>query len=39
MPRILNSLGVAIVSTSKGVMTGKQARRENVGGEVICSVC
>ena len=39
MPRILNSLGVAIVYTSKGVMTGKQARRENVGGEVICSVC
>ena len=39
MPRILNSLGIAIVSTSKGVMTGKQARRENVGGEVICSVC
>jgi len=39
MPRILNSLGVAIVSTSKGVMTGKQARRENVGGEVMCSVC
>ncbi|PHS08422.1 MAG: 30S ribosomal protein S8 [Kordia sp.] len=38
MPRILNSLGVAIISTSKGVMTGKQARRENVGGEVICSV-
>jgi len=39
MPRILNSLGIAIVSTSHGVMTGKQARRENVGGEVICSVC
>jgi small subunit ribosomal protein S8 len=39
MPRVLNGLGVAIVSTSKGVMTGKQARRENVGGEVICSVC
>jgi len=39
MPRVLNSLGIAIVSTSNGVMTGKQARRENVGGEVICSVC
>lgn len=37
-PRILNGLGVAIVSTSKGVMTGKQARRENVGGEVLCYV-
>lgn len=37
-PRILNGLGVAIVSTSKGVMTGKQATRENVGGELICYV-
>jgi small subunit ribosomal protein S8 len=37
-PRILNGLGIAIVSTSKGVMTGKQARRENVGGEVLCYV-
>ena len=34
MPRILNGLGIAIVSTSHGVMTGKQAQRENVGGEV-----
>jgi small subunit ribosomal protein S8 len=39
LPRVLNGLGISIVSTSKGVMTGKQARRENVGGEVICSVC
>ncbi len=38
LPRILNGLGIAIVSTSKGVMTGKQARRENVGGEVLCYV-
>ena len=38
LPRILNGLGVAIVSTSKGVMTGKQATRENVGGELICYV-
>jgi len=38
MPRILNGLGVAIVSTSHGVMTGKQATRENVGGEVLCYV-
>lgn len=38
LPRILNGLGVAIVSTSKGVMTDKQARRENVGGEVLCYV-
>ena len=38
IPRILNGLGVAIVSTSHGVMTGKQAQRENVGGEVLCYV-
>lgn len=38
IPRILNGLGIAIVSTSKGVMTGKQAKQLNVGGEVICYV-
>ena len=38
LPRVLNGLGIAIVSTSKGVMTAKQAKRENVGGEVICYV-
>jgi len=38
MPRILNGLGIAIISTSHGVMTGKQAERENVGGEVLCYV-
>ncbi|WP_242091659.1 30S ribosomal protein S8 [Aestuariivivens sediminicola] len=38
LPRILNGLGVAIVSTSHGVMTGQQAKRENVGGEVLCYV-
>ncbi len=38
MPRVLNGLGVAIVSTSKGVITGKQAQKENVGGEVLCFV-
>jgi small subunit ribosomal protein S8 len=37
-PRILNGLGIAIVSTSHGVMTGKQAKQENVGGEVLCYV-
>ena len=37
-PRILNGLGIAIVSTSHGVMTGKQAQRANVGGEVLCYV-
>lgn len=38
MPRVLNGLGIAIVSTSKGVMTNKKAIQENVGGEVICYV-
>jgi small subunit ribosomal protein S8 len=38
VPRVLNGLGVAIVSTSHGVMTGKQAKSENVGGEVLCYV-
>ena len=38
IPRILNGLGVAIVSTSHGVMTGKQAKAEKVGGEVLCYV-
>ena len=38
MPRVMNGLGIAIVSTSKGIMTDKKARRENVGGEVIAFV-
>lgn len=38
IPRIINGLGTAIISTSKGLMTGKQAERDNVGGEVICYV-
>ena len=38
LPRVLNGLGVAILSTSKGVMTDKEARKENVGGEVLCYV-
>ena len=38
MPRVLNGLGIAIVSTSSGVMTGKQAKAQNVGGEVLCYV-
>ncbi|WP_024770866.1 30S ribosomal protein S8 [Aquimarina macrocephali] len=38
IPRILNGLGVAIISTSHGVMTGKRAKHENVGGEVLCYV-
>ncbi len=38
MPRVLNGLGIAIVSTSKGVITDKEARKLNVGGEVLCFV-
>ena len=38
MPRVLNDYGIAIVSTSKGLMTNKQARKEGIGGEIICSV-
>jgi small subunit ribosomal protein S8 len=38
MPRILNGLGIAIVTTSSGVMTGKQAKAQNIGGEVLCYV-
>ena len=38
IPRVLNGLGIAIMSTSIGVMTGKQAQKENVGGEVLCYV-
>ena len=38
MPRVLNGLGIAIVSTSKGVMTDKEARKENLGGEVLAYV-
>ena len=38
MPRVMNGLGVAILSTSKGVITDKEARSMNVGGEVLCYV-
>lgn len=38
IPTVLNGLGIAIVSTSKGVMTGKEARKENLGGEVLAYV-
>ena len=36
LPRVLNGLGIAIVSTSKGLMTGKKAKQSNVGGEILC---
>ena len=38
IPKVLNGLGVAIISTSKGIFTDKQARQNKVGGEVICYV-
>jgi small subunit ribosomal protein S8 len=38
IPRVINGLGVAIVSTSKGVMTDKDARKNNVGGELLCYI-
>lgn len=38
MPRVLNGLGIAILSTSKGIMTDKLATKENIGGEVLCHV-
>lgn len=38
IPRVLNGLGIAILSTSKGVMTDKEARLQNIGGEVLCYV-
>jgi len=38
MPRVMNGLGVAILSTSKGVITDKEARTQNIGGEVLCYV-
>ena len=38
MPRVLNGLGIAILSTSKGVMTDKEAREQKIGGEVLCYI-
>jgi small subunit ribosomal protein S8 len=38
MPKVMNGLGIAIVSTSKGIMTDKKARKENVGGEVLAFI-
>ena len=38
MPRVLNGLGIAIVSTSQGVITNKKAKQENIGGEVLCYI-
>ena len=38
VPKVLNGLGIAIISTSKGIMTDKEARKENLGGEVLCYI-
>ncbi len=38
LPRVLNGLGIAIISTSKGLLSDKEARQENVGGEVLCYI-
>jgi small subunit ribosomal protein S8 len=38
LPKVLNGLGIAIISTSKGLMTDKEAKKENIGGEVLCYV-
>jgi small subunit ribosomal protein S8 len=38
LPRVLNGLGLAVLSTSKGLLTDKQAKNESVGGEVICHI-
>ena len=38
LPRVLNGLGIAVISTSRGLMTEKQARKQSIGGEVICHI-
>jgi small subunit ribosomal protein S8 len=38
LPRVKNNMGIALISTSRGIMTERQAKRENVGGEVLCYV-
>jgi small subunit ribosomal protein S8 len=38
MPRVLNNFGIAIISTSNGLMTNKEARKQKIGGEVICEI-
>jgi len=38
VPRVLNGLGIAVLSTSKGILTDKQAKKDSVGGEVICHI-
>jgi len=38
LPKVLNDFGIAIISTSRGLMTNKQARKEHLGGEIICEI-
>jgi small subunit ribosomal protein S8 len=38
LPRVLNGLGIAVISTSKGLLTDKQARQDSIGGEVVCYI-
>ncbi len=38
LPRVLNGLGIAVISTSRGVMTDKEARKQHVGGEILCEI-
>ena len=39
LPKIINGLGISLISTSKGIMTDKDARKQHIGGEVLCYVC
>ena len=39
LPKVINGLGISLISTSKGIMTDKEARKQHVGGEVLCYVC
>jgi small subunit ribosomal protein S8 len=38
MPRVLNGLGYVVVSTSNGLLTGQECRKQNIGGEILCKV-
>ena len=38
IPRVMNGMGIQILSTSKGIMTDRQARKEGIGGELLCSI-
>jgi small subunit ribosomal protein S8 len=38
LPKVLNGFGIAVISTSKGLMTNREAKKQNLGGEVICEI-